>query len=393
MKILFIAPYFSGSGVDYPSTIATELIEKGHDVTGLCFAEYPQIDTIDTKTRWTLRSIDRYIWKNVSKRYPWITSTGRWAFNWFFYYRWKQAVMNELRDEGYDAIVTTQICIAPSVIAANEEDIPSVIITTGPATVKYDPTEKGTDKTPRFTDFPISKKILYPFIWAVHRWNTTAFTTASEVVAMSEFDATVTRETFGRESTLLYIPVPLERFKTDEGKGSKITLVNPRDPNKGLDTFLQIAAALPEESFLIAGSLYDDSYESTIEKRNNVTYLGWCEDMSEVYASTKLLLMPSTYQEGGGRVIIEGFANGIPAIGSDIGGIPDYIGDGGDVIEDYTDPAAWVTAIKQYLSDDAYYERMSDNAQRRSELFDQDHIVSRFEEILTEITADECSKS
>jgi glycosyltransferase involved in cell wall biosynthesis len=191
----------------------------------------------------------------------------------------------------------------------------------------------------------------------------------------------------------LYIPVPLERFKTDEGKGSKITLVNPRDPNKGLDTFLQIAAALPEESFLIAGSLYDDSYESTIEEMNNVTYLGWCDNMSEVYASTKLLLMPSRYQEGGGRVIIEGFANGIPAIGSDIGGIPDYIGDGGDVIEDYTDPAAWVTAINQYLSDDAYYERMSDNAQQRSELFDQDHIVSRFEEILTEVTADECSES
>jgi hypothetical protein len=98
--------------------------------------------------------------------------------------------VNELRDEGYDAIVTTQICIAPSVIAANEEDIPSVIITTGPATVKYDPTDKGTDKTPRFTDFPISKKILYPFIWAVHRWNTTAFTTASEVIAINEFDAT-----------------------------------------------------------------------------------------------------------------------------------------------------------------------------------------------------------
>jgi len=146
---------------------------------------------------------------------------------------------------------------------------------------------------------------------------------------------------------------------------------------------LKIAERFPDESFLIAGSLYDNSLEASIEKMDNVTYLGWCDDMSEVYASTKLLLMPSTYQEGGGRVVIEAFANGIPAVGSDIGGIPDYIGDGGDTVENYTDTEAWATTISQYLSDEEYYRKKSDNARERSQLFEQERIVEKFEKILT----------
>jgi|AntDeeMinimDraft_6_1070357.scaffolds.fasta_scaffold00162_9 glycosyltransferase involved in cell wall biosynthesis len=384
MDILFIAPGLTGSGVDYSSTLATELEKRGHNVTALCFATYPQIETISSKPKWTLRSVDRYIWENITSRHPWITGYGRWAFNWLFYHRWKRAVVSELQDGAYDIVVTTRICIAPSVIAANEQGVPSVIITTGPATVKYDPADDSYDKTPSFREFGLGKKIQYPFILAVHSWNEKAFATASEIVSVGEFDASVTRETFGREPTIIYIPVPLEEFRTDKKTGSNITLVNPRDSNKGLDMFLEIANRLPDESFLIAGSLYDDSLESVINEMENVTYLGYCEDMSIVYAATKLLLTPSTYQEGGNRVIIEAFANGIPTIGSDIGGIPEYIGEGGDIVTAYTDSEAWVEVIDQYLTDREYYETKSKNARQRSQLFEQDHIVTTFEELLSE---------
>jgi glycosyltransferase involved in cell wall biosynthesis len=388
MNILFVSAGFSGSGTDYPSTLADELQHRGHDVSGLCFAAYPQINEIEIKTTWTLRSIDRFIWKNITNRHPWVTGSGRWLFNWFLYHRWKRAVANELEATEHDIVVTTRITTAPTVIAASEQEIPSIIITTGPATVKYDPSDKKTDKTPDFDSFPMGKKIQYPFIQAVHRWNHRAFTEASEIIATNEFDASITRDTFGQEPQILHIPVPLTEFETESGSESSITLVNPRDSNKGLDTFLQIAQRLSEQEFLIAGSLYDDSLESTINEMSNVTYLGWCSDMASVYAKTKLLLVPSTYQEGGPRVIIEAFADGIPAIGSDIGGIPDYIGDGGDVIEDYTNPEAWVTTIKQYTSDTQYYEQKSRCARQRSQLFDYELIVDEFTRILRNTLAE-----
>lgn len=383
MKILFASPGFGDPSENIQSALGYNLQQRGHDIDAFCFAVSPQIKGVNTKTKWTFRSIDQYVTKKITERHPWVTANGRWIFNWLLYHRWKRAVSNELQATDYDIVLTTQITISPTVLAASEQGVPSVIITTGPATVKYDPNDRDTDKTPDFASLPIGKKIQYPFIRAVHQWNYKAFTEATEVFATSEFDASITSDTFGREPKLIYIPVPIDKFKTDAESGSNITLVNPRDSNKGLDTFLEIAEQLPDQEFLIAGSLYDDSLKSAIEKISNITYLGWCDDMSEVYAKTKLLLVPSTYQEGGPRVIIEAFSNGIPAIGSNIGGIPDYIGDGGDVVDNYTDPEAWVTIVTQYLSDNEYYKQKSQTARRRSELFDQELIVDEFEKILT----------
>jgi glycosyltransferase involved in cell wall biosynthesis len=150
-----------------------------------------------------------------------------------------------------------------------------------------------------------------------------------------------------------------------------------------LDLFLELAQAFPDEEFQIAGSLYDDSKEQDISELDNVAYLGWCDDMRSVYANTKLLLVPSTYQEGGGRVVIEAFTNGIPVIGSDLGGVPDYIGDGGDVVDDYTDPDEWIKTIETYLSDESYYESKSRKAKQRSQLFNHTKRVDDLERILT----------
>jgi glycosyltransferase involved in cell wall biosynthesis len=202
---------------------------------------------------------------------------------------------------------------------------------------------------------------------------------------MSEFDAKVVEETFGRRPHINYIPVKLDDFIASEWEPSKLTLVNPRDRHKGLDLFLELAQAFPDEEFQIAGSLYDDSKEQDISELDNVAYLGWCDDMRSVYANTKLLLVPSTYQEGGGRVVIEAFTNGIPVIGSDLGGVPDYIGDGGDVVENYTDPDEWIKIIETYLSDSSYYESKSRKAKQRSQLFDHTERIDAFERIVESV--------
>lgn len=387
MKILFVSPGFGGSGVDYLSTLADELQKRGHQVDGLCFAAYPSMENINMTSKWTLRSFDRYIWENITKSYPWITGYIRWVFNVILYYRWKRVVAHELNITDYDIVITTRITIAPTVIAASEQGIPSVIITTGPATVKYDPNNTDTDKTPEFDSLPVEKRIQFPFIKIAHRWNNQAFTIATEIIATNEFDASITRDTFGREPKIIYIPVPIDKFNQETKTSSSITLVNPRDSNKGLDIFLKIAEQLPEQEFIIAGSVYDDSLKPTIQRADNITYLGWCDDMRPVYAETKLLLVPSTYQEGGPRVIIEAFASGTPVIGSNIGGIPDYIGDGGDVVNNYTDPQLWVEIINKYLSDDEYYEQKSQIARQRSKLFDQEVIVNEFEKTLNHIVS------
>jgi glycosyltransferase involved in cell wall biosynthesis len=267
-----------------------------------------------------------------------------------------------------------------------DTDTPSVIVTTGPAALKY---HSGTDldKTPRFFEVPWHVRVQYPFVKSLHRWNRKAFIGASEVVAINKFDASITAKTFGRNPRIVYLPVDLDGFKVEQPTPSRITLVNPRDRHNGLDTFLKIADQLPNQEFQIAGTLYDKSLTSEVEDRDNVTHLGWCDNMREVYATTKILTIPSMYQEGGNRIIAEAFASGIPVIGSDLGGIPDYVGDGGIVIEDYTDVDAWTAAVQDLIDDQESYDTYSRQARQRAELFELEGRVDEFESILQSVSS------
>lgn len=56
-------------------------------------------------------------------------------------------------------------------------------------------------------------------------------------------------------------------------------------------------------------------------------------NISEIYATTKVLLAPSLWYESWGRVATEATMNGIPVLGSRNGGIPEAIGPGGITLD------------------------------------------------------------
>ncbi|WP_459808637.1 glycosyltransferase [Halopiger thermotolerans] len=278
--------------------------------------------------------------------------------------------------------MSANICVTPTTLAATELGVPAVILTTGPAAVRYNSKSTRLDKSPRFLDMPLNSKIQYPFIYAIHEMNKCAFTNADEVVAINEFDASITYETFNRDPVVSYIPVDLSNYEVNNWSPKNVTLVNPRTKNKGLDIFLDISRQLPNVNFQIVGDLYENSKKRAIRKLTNVEYLGYEKDMKKVYENTKLLLVPSKYQEGGPRIIPEAAVNGIPAIGSDLGGIPDYIDKGGEVVSDYNNTTAWVSVIKKYLQDEDYYTKKSQQAREAAMRFKKEDIIDEHEERL-----------
>lgn len=60
----------------------------------------------------------------------------------------------------------------------------------------------------------------------------------------------------------------------------------------------------------------------------SVRSLGWVDqaELDRLMLSSRALLFPSTWEETFGMVAIEGFAAGLPALGSDLGGIRDTVG-------------------------------------------------------------------
>ncbi|HEY9117453.1 MAG TPA: glycosyltransferase family 4 protein, partial [Roseivirga sp.] len=79
-------------------------------------------------------------------------------------------------------------------------------------------------------------------------------------------------------------------------------------PEKGLDDFLELAASLPDEKFIVAGYINDDSI---FDNYSNVTYKGELNrsELLKLMACCKAVLFLSKMYEGMPMTIIEAFAH------------------------------------------------------------------------------------
>ena len=92
-----------------------------------------------------------------------------------------------------------------------------------------------------------------------------------------------------------------------------------------------------------------------------VTLTGWLEpeEVRARMAQSDVLVLP-TYREGFPNALIEAFAQGLPAIATAVGGIPDSLkdGDAGYLIAP-RDSAALAAAMRRFIDGPALVERHS----------------------------------
>ncbi len=179
-----------------------------------------------------------------------------------------------------------------------------------------------------------------------------------------------------------------------------VTLINPV-PEKGLGIFVRLALMaqqeLPQLRFLVvesrgsfaqalaclhdgettaasaaAGNAGTQAYPASLF--SNVDVAQHTSDVRQIYARTRLLLVPSLVRENWGRVASEAVLNGIPVLASQSGGLPEAVGTGGLCLKAPQScqrdacrvPSAeemrpWMDALKQMLSED-YTERCASAA-------------------------------
>lgn len=196
----------------------------------------------------------------------------------------------------------------------------------------------------------------------------------------SRFLADRVKRLTGRPAHVVY-PAPELFFATSCERNGFITMINPHRV-KGIDTFLAIAQRLPKERFLLVESwpLSSDARRDLGERLRavpNVTFSPRVSDMASVYGKTKLLLVPSVWEEGFGMVALEAQSCRIPVIASRRGGLPEAVGDGGLLVADYLDVEAWLRAIGEALGD---YDRLAQRAAAHaaSEMFTARAAAARF---------------
>lgn len=203
------------------------------------------------------------------------------------------------------------------------------------------------------------------------------------VVCSSAFLARKVEAVIGRPAHVVY-PASDWYFGTAGDPVGFVTMVNPHAV-KGLDTFLAVARRMPAQRFLLQESWkLDDWALAALRERlaglPNVCFQHRLPDMRQVYAATRLLLVPSVWEEGFGMVAVEAQSCGIPVIASARGGLVESVGDGGVLIDDYRNVDAWVAAIDGVLEDDEAYRQWSARAlaHARSHAFAPRQLARRF---------------
>jgi glycosyltransferase involved in cell wall biosynthesis len=192
------------------------------------------------------------------------------------------------------------------------------------------------------------------------------------LIANSRFIADWCSQLLGREVPYCYPAIEPSRYEASGNvTGKYVLFVNPV-PGKGLKTALAVAGLCAEIPFLFVEGwpLQPEDKSRLMDKLSEYPNIRWRDtafDMRTLYRQARILFAPSKWREAFCRVIVEAQISGIPAIASDIGGIPEAMGDGGILVAPDADPALWAEAIRRLWHDEEKYSRYRDKALLASE--------------------------
>jgi glycosyltransferase involved in cell wall biosynthesis len=177
---------------------------------------------------------------------------------------------------------------------------------------------------------------------------------------------------YNGNSIVVHPPVYAHKHATIPG--NMVTLVNLTPP-KGSNMFYNLALKLPKVQFLgVEGGYWKDIQRYL--RRPNITFQDNTNNMKDdVWAKTKVLLVPSVY-ESYGMVAVEAMASGIPVIACPTPGLKESL-DYAGIFPQTTSLRLWQQNLVKLLTDDKYYEERSKLALQRSKEIDPRPELSR----------------
>ncbi len=179
----------------------------------------------------------------------------------------------------------------------------------------------------------------------------------SSIVTNSRFMSDEIKKRWPKTSPQVVYPVP-DWHSIDAGgaSGPFVTFFNP-SPHKGIGiAHTLVTQRLKTRPFLfVEGFMDPEAHGISLIRSGNLVHARRSPDVATIYVMTRTVIVPSQWQEPFGRIALEAMYNHIPVIASATGGLLESVGEGGLLIENYSDVDRWVDAL----------ERLDDESERR----------------------------
>jgi glycosyltransferase involved in cell wall biosynthesis len=191
---------------------------------------------------------------------------------------------------------------------------------------------------------------------------------AQEVKALGVSPERVKRFTYWIDTEYFHPRDKNSAKKTLDWLGKFVVLfVGRLIAEKGIRELLEASRQLPDSVMvtIIGEGPLKEEIENAAKNSLKIKFIGKIDNnkLSDYYAGADVVIIPSTHEEGFGRVILEALSCGIPVIGANIGGIPEAMNEAVGILIDVT-PKNIVQGILKLQTNKALYKKLSQNARR-----------------------------
>ncbi len=233
---------------------------------------------------------------------------------------------------------------------------------------------------------------------------------ADAIVGVSEYVARYIRE-YGRMPAV-HVPISLMEPGEPPAVGrfdnSHVTFGNPCAV-KGIDIFLGLARCLPNLQFAAVPTWGTNQYDlSRLQSQPNISIVPPVDNMDELFAQTRVLLVPSVWAEARSRIVPEAMLRGVPVMASNIGGIPEAklgvpyllpvnpIRGYKPAVDENMVPVAevppqdiepWVAALRRLTTDESHWLAISSASRQAALDYVHNLSVEPFERVLDAVVA------
>lgn len=153
--------------------------------------------------------------------------------------------------------------------------------------------------------------------------------------------------------------INLNLFKASQTKNKQFTVlfVGRLITKKGIKLLIKTAKKMPYIDFKFIGTGPLEKYLRNLSiKFKNITFLGKIDNklLPQYYSQSHLLCVPSLYQEGFGRVVMESVACGTPVLASNLGGLSEALNDSVSILIKPTSKNLFISITRLYKNKDLY---------------------------------------